>query len=348
MRILIVTRNLVGYGGIPYSLVNLANGKYKIKDHENKIVYLILENKKIDKKLIEIIVKYEVSLIYKKNILSKIFFLLKNYMKFDVILTTCFRSFVLSKIFSLFSQKVILWLRGANIIVSPLKRFIFNIFNNNIVIANSRYTGLANGLTEDKFMILYNGISKRFLKMNISNFHKHFQIPKNAYVISYIGGWSKIKNHKLLLKAFNKLGYKYKNLYLLLIGEISDLTRTLVSEIEENLKKRVIIRDKENFASKYLRYINLYVHPCYAEGFGNVIIEAIFAGKPVLGAKAGALPEILENRFLFNPFNEKDLITKIEYFFKYKKLNKSFSKKVLKKYSVENFYQNFIDILSNI
>lgn len=346
MKILIVTRNLVAYGGIPYSLMSLAKGKTGAGDKDNEIEYLVLESNKIDGVLRSKIEKTRVKVISKKTYIGSIAFLLLNKKEYDFIITTCFRTFYLSKIFTLKSKKIILWLRGANIIVKPFKRAVFKSLNSNIVIANSRYTGLANGLLEDEFVVSYNGVSSEFLKEDTSDFWGKFNIPKNAYVICYIGGWSEIKNHITLIKAFNVFAREHRNAYLLLIGEFTEITEEVKKQVLPEVWDRVRFIDKLTGASKYLRNIDLYVHPCYAEGFGNSVVESVIAGKDVLGANAGALPEILDKSRLFEISNSEELLVKMEGISNMKNIKANLMP--LSEYSEKQFYIRFIEIFKRL
>ncbi len=45
----------------------------------------------------------------------------------------------------------------------------------------------------------------------------------------------------------------------------------------------------------YLRAADVFVRPSLSEGFGNVFLEAMACGIPVIGTRAGAIPEIVEH-----------------------------------------------------
>jgi glycosyltransferase involved in cell wall biosynthesis len=54
------------------------------------------------------------------------------------------------------------------------------------------------------------------------------------------------------------------------------------------------------------------------EAFGRVTIEAMFARKPVIGARSGATPELVQdgvNGLLYKPGNVKDLADKIQFLY---------------------------------
>lgn len=55
---------------------------------------------------------------------------------------------------------------------------------------------------------------------------------------------------------------------------------------------------------EYLRSAKIYIDPCGLEGFPMLTLQALSHGCPVVGARAGALPEIIrdgENGLLFSP-----------------------------------------------
>lgn len=293
MNIAIFTRNLVGYGGIPYSLKYLSIGWKKQGLYNwNNLDIIILEN--IDKRLLKEIRENHVNIICLNNFsrFKQFFRIFKVLRKnsYNYLLCTCFRTYLFVKILNPL-EKVIIWFRGDDYLNSFFKRFFFNVTNNTTSFVNSQYT--ANIYNLKKYKVIYNGISKDFLYMYSSDFYDRFYIPNNSKVIGFIGGWCDLKNHITLIRAFNLVAEKYKNIYLVCIGEHSELTKEALKEVK--YKNRVRFKDKMTYASRYLKYFDVYVQPSYKEGFGNAVVEAMYAGCPIVSCKAGALPELIEN-----------------------------------------------------
>jgi glycosyltransferase involved in cell wall biosynthesis len=239
-----------------------------------------------------------------------------------------------------------MWFRGTNYLNSFLKRFFFNITNNSTSFVNSKYT--YNLYNLKKYNIIHNGVSDEFLYLYHSDFYDRFCIPKGSKIIGFIGGWCDCKNHITLIRAFNLIAEKYKDVYLVCIGEHTKLTQEGLKEV--NYKNRVRFEDKMIYASRYLRYFDVYVQPSYKEGFGNAVVEAMLAGCPIVAARAGALPELIKdgiNGILYSPPNYSiNCFHAIEMLLNNKTLAKKFSDKgkkmAHKYYSPEVFAKNFI------
>lgn len=345
MKVLVLTKFMASYGGIPYSLLNLYSGKRSINDTLNEIDIAILDKKTLCRNLLSRLISNNISNIIIGEFQS-LKFLIKNQKKYEFIITTCFRTFFLANIFAP-GKKVILWFRGANILNTTLKKNIFLFLNKTPALTNSRYTGLINGFLDSQFFTVYNGIDNKVLQESSNDFNTRFNIPENAKTLCYIGGWSEIKNHEVLLKAFEIIAVSNKNLYLLIIGETSSLTNKLISKINQSIAKRIIIAGKVYNAAKYLKNIDIYVHSCYSEGFGNSVIEAIRAKRRVLTSNAGSFPEFIHPDFMF-PFNDTlFLARKIKFL-----LETEFdpSNDILTKdfFTIEKYYKNFIKALQQI
>ena len=74
----------------------------------------------------------------------------------------------------------------------------------------------------------------------------------------------------------------------------------------ENLKNMVLkLKLKDKFIwggfrqniPELMSAIDILVHPCEVEGFGRIAIEAMAAGKPVVGPTTGGISETVKNDF---------------------------------------------------
>jgi glycosyltransferase involved in cell wall biosynthesis len=105
-----------------------------------------------------------------------------------------------------------------------------------------------------------------------------------------------------------------------------------------------------NDIPQILKDSDVFVMISHQEAFGNVYIEAMAMGLPVIGGKGGGVPEIIKpdkNGFLCPAKNPVKLAEYMEFYIHDKKKYKEHSKNSLEycqKFSMENHIQNLIDI----
>jgi alpha-1,6-mannosyltransferase len=109
-------------------------------------------------------------------------------------------------------------------------------------------------------------------------------LPDNTRLLAYAGRFSGEKNLNVLLHAFARLGSPY---HLLLIGGDRNAQPT------PNVTMVQYRRDSNELA-QWLASVDALVHAGTKETFGLVILEAMACGRPVIAARAGAIPEIVD------------------------------------------------------
>jgi glycosyltransferase involved in cell wall biosynthesis len=120
----------------------------------------------------------------------------------------------------------------------------------------------------------------------------------NKFIIGTIGSLVKRKRIDWLIECLPHLGDKYQ-LKILGNGEQKPYLDSLMGKY--NLKNRVdYVRDKENL----FKQIDLYVQPSRDESFGMGLAEAVGSGIPSIGAYVGAIPELLDVKYLFSDKSE--------------------------------------------
>ena len=109
-------------------------------------------------------------------------------------------------------------------------------------------------------------------------------LPADTRLLAYAGRFSGEKNVHVLLQAFARLGKPY---HLLLIG--GDRR----SQLSSNVTMLQYRRDSSELA-QWLASADALVHAGTKETFGLVVLEAMACGRPVVAARAGAMPEIVD------------------------------------------------------
>ena len=111
-------------------------------------------------------------------------------------------------------------------------------------------------------------------------------LPKHTRLLAYAGRFAGEKNIPVMLQAFARLGSPY---HLLLIGGEREARPT------SNITLLPYRRDSVELA-QWLASADALVHAGTRETFGLVILEAMACGRPVVGTRAGAVPELVDEQ----------------------------------------------------
>ena len=96
-------------------------------------------------------------------------------------------------------------------------------------------------------------------------------------------------------------------------NSISNYAKLLLNLVRKyDLQKRVIFTDAvpRSDLPKFYAACDVFVLPSVYEAMPMVLVEAMSAGKPLIGSKVGGIPEIIKegkNGLLFEPMNFKKL-----------------------------------------
>lgn len=168
--------------------------------------------------------------------------------------------------------------------------------------------------------ILSNGVDTR--KFSPKNRDKKFRRLEagqdgrlNGLLLFHVGRMSKEKRVNVLLKAAKRMKHDGVKFMLVIGGRgpaLDRLKRMAKSlGIEDCVKFAGFIPDAE--LPKYYASADAFVTASPVESEGIVLLEAMASGLPVIGAAAGAVPEIVEdgiNGLLFSPGDAEGLARK--------------------------------------
>lgn len=112
-------------------------------------------------------------------------------------------------------------------------------------------------------------------------------------VIIAVGRYKKVKNHELLIRAFALLKDKIEaKLYIIGDGELAEDYLDLIKVLK--LEKDVVLTGFISDPTPYFVQADLFVLSSNNEGFGNVIVEALECGLPIVSTDCNSGPrEIL-------------------------------------------------------
>lgn len=173
---------------------------------------------------------------------------------------------------------------------------VLSLFTDKIVCCSQAVAGFAINMEKvksNKLAVIYNGIDiKKYENHTPNDFSK-----KNEFSIGCIASLSPHKGHRYLLEASKYVvdeipdGVKF-----VLVGE-----GVLKKELEEyadmlGIRSHIEFKEPVLEIAPLLSSFDLVVLPSSErEGLGLAIIEAMAAGKPVIGTSIGGLPEVIED-----------------------------------------------------
>lgn len=147
--------------------------------------------------------------------------------------------------------------------------------------------------TNFQFKKVYYGYPSRALKPGDSGSNL-IKLPSGKFVYGTIARLVPQKNISLLLQAFAALDSKVREESVVCIVGSGILEASLKIEASElGIQQQVIWIPRTSDAKKYLYEMDVFVLPSNYEGFGLVLLEAMEAKLPIIGANNTAISEVL-------------------------------------------------------
>lgn len=240
--------------------------------------------------------------------LKVIFKLLSFRNSFDIFHFHLFPSLYWGALFSLFTNKKIIYTehnthnRRRNIsAIRLLEKIVYSRYNSIISITNETQNNLLNWLNlKDgftKFNVVKNGVNlKLFSPVNV----------KPSFNILMVSRFSIAKDQDTLIRAFSLLSIDYPQLSLWFVGDGERLNDCV------NLVKQLNIESKVKFLGERLDVQNL-IQNCFCgvqsshwEGFGLTAVEFMGCGKPIIASNVDGLSQIVADAGLLFPTGDAE------------------------------------------
>jgi glycosyltransferase involved in cell wall biosynthesis len=201
--------------------------------------------------------------------------------------------------------------------------------------------------------VIHNGINAGYVRARALE-AVDLSIPSDSFIISTAGRLAYEKNLPLLLKTLSILK-KTENAKLIVIGDGPDRQELERLSHRLGIKEDVYFLGFQKNPFKFIRRSDLFVHTCLLEGFGNIIVEAMACGVPVIATDCPYGPrEIIrngENGILVPVDDDKALSEAILSMLHSESLRKQLSQKGYERsldFSVERMVKAYEDLFLQI
>jgi len=183
----------------------------------------------------------------------------------------------------------------SRLLINNIKSFLYPKSDNIIAISEGVKQSLIKNfkLDSSKIKTIYNpSADEKILSLAQEDIDSNLLSDK-PLIIS-VGRLTKQKDHITLLKAFNKI-YPKINCNLYIVGEGSERDNLEKFIRNNNIGDRVKLLGYQNNPWKFMSKSELFILPSIWEGFGNVIVESMLIGIPVISSDCPSGPREILN-----------------------------------------------------
>ncbi|MHA1783138.1 MAG: glycosyltransferase family 4 protein [Promethearchaeota archaeon] len=214
-------------------------------------------------------------------------------------------------------------------------------------------------ISEDKLMVLYNGVATNLFKQMPREKAKEYLNRKYKLVndfILYVGTLTlPQKNLLRLVNAYSILVNQGLNQKLIMVGGKGKDSHLIFKRVKElKLQNNVIFTGyvPDEDLPYFYNVAKVFCFPSIYEGFGLPVLEAMACGCPVVTSNTSSLPEVAGNAaLLVDPYNESEIANAIERLLTDEQLRQECITKGLiqsKRFSWENTARQFLNLVDTL
>jgi len=196
-----------------------------------------------------------------------------------------------------------------------------------------------------KFIFLPNAVDIKKFNINFSKeeIRDLLKLPKNKILVTYVGSLQKWKGYDTFLKSYNYLENKGNILYLIVGAK-----KNQISALKNMYKNIIFIPFVENYKIPlFLKASDILIIPNSSKYEISLkytsplkLFEYMASKRPIIASNLPSIKNIVneDEVLFFEPDNEKDLASKIEFLISNKNLQEKLAKNAYKK--VKNYTWN--------
>ena len=172
--------------------------------------------------------------------------------------------------------------------------FSFSVANKIIVLSNEIKHHLVNmGFSDKKIELIPNAVDVSLFSPKRENLLES-KWGISPPVVLFVGRLVAEKGVKFLLKAFNEVIKKIPDVKLVIVGKGPEEKE--LKNLQKKLKTKNVFfieRVENRFMPNLYVGCNVLVLPSFREPFGNVVLEAMASGRPVIGSYVGGIKDTI-------------------------------------------------------
>lgn len=202
---------------------------------------------------------------------------------------------------------------------------------------------------KNKFLIIRHGIDWKVM-VNVAKVRKRFKIKQKEIVFGMVGRLVYPKNPLMFLEAAKIVSQSHQEAKFILIGggPLFDKCKSFIRDNKLGDKISILGEKTPGETREILSSFDVFVLISESEGSPVTIIEAMFAGLPIIASNIKGVSELVtegQNGFLVKPDSIEDLVKKMVYFIKnpmeIKKMGRGGQDIAKKQFTLEQMIQSY-------
>lgn len=190
----------------------------------------------------------------------------------------------------------------------------------------------------DNVQTIYNPV-------DIAHFDTERSIEQNEIRFINVARFYPVKNHKLLIEAFDKLHVSGSDARLILVGDGQEFENIKDYVAEKKLNDYVDFLGYQSDVSNLLRDSDVFVISSLSEAFPVSVIEALAVGLPIIATRVGGLPELVQKNGILVESGDSNALyqamKQLEQDSQMRQEMARYSKEMSKNFSIEKILQQY-------
>jgi len=181
---------------------------------------------------------------------------------------------------------------------------------------------VSHGVNTKRMRVVYNGLDYQRVqtRRNAREIREKYGIADSQPVVGIVGNLKEWKGQETVVRAVSLVKAKYPTIVCLLVGDTAEDDRYYEERIrrvvtDNAMERNIVFTGYQENVADFTNVMDIVIHASeLPEPFGRVLLEAMAMKKPLIGARAGAVTEIIDEGVTgstFTPGNWSELASRI-------------------------------------